>query len=180
MMRTSNYPSATKIERKSVQANDIKAAGLNYEHPIFWWSIKVVCGAILIGSLFLMVIYQVPGLFSVPVIFAQALVLLGASTALWHYRILKRNGCDISVPRRLICNGGLYPRLRHPMYFADMMAYTGLFLLMPNVLTVLALALAYCALLRQAQVEDVYLASRFPQEFQQWKQSSRLIIPLVY
>lgn len=182
-MRTSNYQSTNNIQHRPAQANAVKSTGLNglnEEHSIFWWSIKVVCGATLIGSLFLMVIYQAPSLFRVPVVFSQALVLIGASVALWQYRILKRNGCDISVPKRLVYKGGLYSRLRHPMYFADMIAYTGLFLLMPNMLTAFVLGLAYYALFRQAQVEDFYLASRFPREFQKWQLSSRMIVPFVY
>jgi len=160
--------------------NNIEEPRKRYAHPIFWWSLKVVCGAVLIASLFLMVIYQLPVLFTVPTIVAQSLVFAGAFVSLWHYRILKKSTANMIAPTELITKQGLFRWLRHPMYLADMIAYTGLFMLMPNVFTVFVLLMAYVALFRQAQIEDAYMASLFVGEFDRWQASSRLLFPFIY
>lgn len=169
-MKISSYPSESNPD------NTVS----RYAHPIFWWVIKVVCGATLIASLFLMVIYQLPVLFKIPVIAAQAMVIVGASISLWHYWLLKKGSDNMSVPKALMSEQGLFPWIRHPMYLADMIAYTGLFLLMPNALTAIILLIAYIALFRQAQAEDSYMASRFESKFQTWRSSSKLIFPYIY
>lgn len=105
-------------------------------HSIFWWSIKVVCGAALIASLFLMIIYDLNRLFSVPALLAQLLVISGGITSIWHYRLLKQSSKDIAEPSALVSESALFRWIRHPMYLADMVAYTGLFLIAPNALVI--------------------------------------------
>lgn len=124
-----------------------------------------------------MVIYQLPSLFQASTAIAQGLVILGALISLWHYRLLKLNSADISTPESLVSRYGLYQWVRHPMYLGDGIAFLGLFLLVPNLLSVFVLVLAYVALFKQGKVEDAYMKQRFEREFKQWSVSSKLIVP---
>jgi len=149
-------------------------------HSILWWSIKVACGTALIASLFLMFIYDFGVLFRVPMLFAQSLVIVGGFTSLWHYQILKESNNNIAHPNKMVSNKGLFRYVRHPMYLADAIAYTGLFLIAPNPITTVVLLLAYFALFRQSTVEDGVLAETFGSQFSEWRNKSKLILPFVY
>lgn len=149
-------------------------------HSLFWWSLKIICGASLITALFLKVIYQLTPWFYFPVVAAQLLVFTGAGLTLWHYLKLKRSSRDISQPKHLVCRAGLYKFIRHPMYFADMLVSIGLFLLFPTIVTTLILLVGLIGMVRQSQVEDLYMQSLFVDEFDQWRAKTKLILPFIY
>ncbi|WP_211317044.1 methyltransferase family protein [Arenicella xantha] len=138
---------------------------------------KVVCGTVIIASLFLMSLYGVPTLFSVPRHYAQFLVLSGGALTLWHYLILKRNDRNVQNPYILMEARGLFRWVRHPMYCGDILSYTGLVLLAPNLVTVVVLLLSYLALIKQARVEDQFLAKRFGKRYSRWQCQTGLLLP---
>lgn len=139
----------------------------------------MVCGSLLIASLFLMVIYSVSPLFRFPTLLAQAMVVIGAGTSLWHYYLLKRHNQTLAKPQRLITQPGFYRWIRHPMYGADILSYTGLFLLMPNTVTLVILPVALLALTRQARKEDDYLERRFGRPYKRWEKQTWMILPFL-
>jgi protein-S-isoprenylcysteine O-methyltransferase Ste14 len=149
-------------------------------HDLKWWSLKLVSGTALIAELFLGVIYHLPSAFLFPVLVSQLLVLFGGAISLIHYGKLKRNTADISRPNSLEKSFGLFRQVRHPMYLGDSISYAGLFLLFPNVISGLILALGLLALCKQAEVEDEFITQQFPNSFGQWKGKTKLIIPIVY
>ena len=171
-MRTVDYPSTSIIK-------DPDAAPAS-THRMFWWTIKVVSGTILIAALFLMVIYDIPVLFSIPRGIGQVLVISGATVSIWHYVLLKRQGSNMCNPQTLMTHRGLFRWIRHPMYLADMVSYTGLFLLMPNPVTAVILPLSLIALVRQSQEEDRFLRQRFAGEFKAWRSKTSLLVPAIY
>jgi len=149
-------------------------------HAVFWWSVKVAAGAIIIGGLFIGYIYELRPWFSVPRLFAQSLVLLGALSAIYHYLILRSINRNIEQPQRIETKRGLYGVTRHPMYLSDFIAYAGLFLLFPNLPAFVVLMVAYVALIQQSRVEDTYLRQRFDDEFAEWEKRSKMLLPFVY
>jgi protein-S-isoprenylcysteine O-methyltransferase Ste14 len=74
--------------------------------------------------------------------------------------------------------GGLFRYIRHPMYFADIVLYTGLALFLPNWITIFVLIVSYFALYKQSKAEDQYVSALFPAEHETWASSTNLIIPL--
>ena len=150
-------------------------------HAWHWWAIKVVCGMALIGGLF--VRYLGGGfeeIWAVPVIFAQIITIVGGALYCWHYLILRSGNTDMSAPKTLINKGGLYSVIRHPMYFADAVCYTGLALFWLNGLSMLVLITAYLALFMQAREEDGYIAKLFPERYSDWAARTRLLVPLIF
>jgi len=128
----------------------------------------------------LAVLLSWPTLFSVPSGVAQSLILCGGVIVLWHYFILKRAHSNLEKPTNLVRHGGLFRRLRHPMYFGDTLMFSGYWLIAPNWYSLAILMLAYVAITLQAKVEDKDMARRFPTDFNHWVRSSRLLLPGVY
>jgi len=149
-------------------------------HSLAWWSTKVVCGTALIGSLFLMVIYQIQPLFSFSTKVAQSMVVIGAAITLWHYWILKQGNKPFARPARLETKRGLYTIIRHPMYAGDMLAYSGLYLLAPNGVAAIVLMISFVALARQSMIEDAMLETQFGEGFRQWASQTALLIPRLF
>lgn len=149
-------------------------------HDLKWWSLKLISGTALIAALFLSVIYQLPSWFSFPIWVAQLLVILGGSITLIHYGRLKRTTVDTSRPTSMEKNFGLFKLVRHPMYLGDSLTYIALFLLFPNPVSALLLALALLALCKQARVEDEFIEQQFSSSFGQWKEKTSLILPFIY
>ena len=134
----------------------------------------------LIASMVLAAILGCKTLLVIPVWWAQAVVLIGGITSLFHYYCLKRVLSNIQQPRTLVSEGGLFCRIRHPMYTGDFVMYTGFWLMASSVYTVPVLLLAYLAIWRQAHVEDRYIERRFPTEFKLWSTRSGLLFPKLF
>ncbi len=127
-----------------------------------------------------MIIYNINVLFRAPILLAQSLVVVGGLSSILHYRFLKQGSNDIAEPKALIVDRGLFRWIRHPMYISDMIAYTGLFLIAPNLATLMVLLLAYLALAKQAMVEDEFLQATFGRQFSEWRANTRLLMPLIF
>lgn len=66
------------------------------------------------------------------------------------------------------------------MCLGDTVTYIGMFLLFPNIVSGLILIVAIVALVKQAKVEDDYLAEKFLEDFELWKGKTKLIFPYLY
>lgn len=159
----------------------------NQRHSYFWWAIKVACGFVLIAGLIERFIGA--GLMQsfgnslisvvVPIPIAQLLVLLGGGVYIWHYFILKRANQNVEQPEQMVQHKGLYGLVRHPMYFADMICYLGLALFWVSPVSLMVLLVSYVALVKQSQIEDAYIESRFKHQHEAWSSNSKLLIPFV-
>lgn len=150
------------------------------DHQLFWWWFKVACGAVLIATLVLSSIYNLTPWFDSPTRLSQSLVVIGGLSAIYHYLQLKSVNLNVQQPEVLETRYGLYRFVRHPMYLSDGVSYTGLFLLFPTMATAGVLLFGLLALIRQSKVEDQYLADHFADQFQQWKEQSKMFVPWVY
>ena len=151
---------------------------IEHEQPRAWWRVKVACGAALIAILVDHYLYGLlPAGPSLPILLGQVIVIPGGLTTLYHYRILNRALGGEDKTAIMVCTGGLYPVLRHPMYSGDCLLYLGLFLLAPKPLGLGVLLLGWLALFMQAKAEDHYLAARFGETFLDWRQRSGLLLP---
>ena len=116
--------------------------------------VKVICGLVLIGGVAARFVFDVaPNLAVLSVPAAQIIVIVGGALYIWHYWIVSRNSRDMQTPSTLVRRGGLFPLIRHPMYFADLIYYTGLALLWSTHLALMVLLIAWLALLMQSRVE---------------------------
>lgn len=156
----------------------IKRQSHNTPHPIFWWNMKILCGLLLIASVFARyLVDSINPLFVIPDFMGQALVVIGGAIFLYHYLLLKRHNRYLFKPNTLITGKGLFKYVRHPMYLADMIMYLGFVLIMPHWITIAIFAIGLIALYKQAEVEDRFMAKLFATEHQEWAKTTRLIFP---
>lgn len=156
------------------------AENLTKPHSIKWWSLKLFAGSALIAALFLHYVYQLPAQFSFSTLAAQLLVIFGGGVSLLHYFCLKQSNSDILRPDSLEHNFVLFKLVRHPMYLGDCITYIGLFLLFPNTISAIILALGLLALVKQSNVEDDFVEKMFPEQFNVWKSKTKLIFPYLH
>lgn len=149
-------------------------------HSVVWWAIKVACGALLITNAFVVALYGLDAMFETPRLLAQLMVIGGGLCSIYHYLKLKAKNSDIQTPQRLETKAGLYRLIRHPMYLSDIVIYSGLTLLYPTLFSLPVLAISLVALCKQADVEDRYLASRFTEQYPEWRTRSYRLIPYIY
>lgn len=146
-----------------------------------WWVLKVGCGLALVvhGVLGATGAVPVRRIVSVDVLVAQSLVFLGTAIHVTHYVILKRVvGGRLDEPGHLVVRGGLFGRVRHPMYLGDALAYAGLALLAGDVVSLGAAAVGTAALRVQCALEDRALATRFGEAFRRWQARTGALVPL--
>ncbi len=160
-------------------------------HSIVWWALKNVGALLLIA---LMAAPLMPHVFDFsPLHFTvfkvlelpmwlsrhigQALVLTGALSSVFHYYVLKRSNPKLAYPDELTQTVGLFTRVRHPMYASDLVMVTGFWLMAPFIISVPILIVVYVALIKQARIEDAFMAQRYPKQHAQWKERSGLLLP---
>ena len=146
-----------------------------------WWIAKVACGLALVGHLVAMAadLYSLPTFPMFPVLVAQLVVLAGAATTLWHFRLLKSTAGNLARPERLVSDRGLFKVIRHPMYLGDIVLYAGLAMLASDAVGAVLAAIGIVAIVGQARVEDRAMHARFGDEFDAWKQRTGLLVPRI-
>jgi protein-S-isoprenylcysteine O-methyltransferase Ste14 len=136
----------------------------------FPWCLKVLIGVALIGH-FVMLSFRpaaLPTWFSALYPLFLALVLLGGEVAIWHHWIMKRARRRSAGQPVLVSSGGLFNRIRHPIYLGDAVLY-GAFAVYPATFVTLGLlVVALWALHRQARREDVEMAEAFGEQHAAW------------
>jgi protein-S-isoprenylcysteine O-methyltransferase Ste14 len=113
-----------------------------------------------------------------PWLLGEWIVGLGVGIHVGHYWLLKRVAPRLDQPARLVCGGGLFAVIRHPMYLGDAIWYTGLALLAVSPVAIALLLLGWIGIIQQARHEDQFLAERFGDDFEQWRGRTRLLLPL--
>lgn len=145
---------------------------------MFWWTVKLVIGVGLIvhsiaGHLgFIGHIGQLA-----PAIPLCIIVFAGAAN-LYHYVLIRRYNRDISRPEVLIKEGGLFSRVRHPMYFFDLILYLGIALYPMSYWSIALYAAAVVAIVWLAEEEDSLMANRFGDDFSSWRETTSVLMPL--
>jgi protein-S-isoprenylcysteine O-methyltransferase Ste14 len=147
--------------------------------PGGWWLLKVSAQLGLIGYGLTGLVGR--GLFeaiaTAPLWCVQVLAIGGAALELWHYVLLKRGAARLGAPEELVTSGGLYGRIRHPMYLGDVIVALGFFLLHVDWVSVTLLVAALEGVLGQARREDDRLAQQFGDRFERWRAETHLLIP---
>jgi protein-S-isoprenylcysteine O-methyltransferase Ste14 len=145
-----------------------------------WWLLKVICGLLLVtNQVFSMKGGVLPYSFALPLLLSQLLVFIGGGLFLIHFYLLKRVNRRFDRPAQLITEKGLFPWIRHPMYFGEMMLDIGLASFALHPVSVAVLLLALTALYKQALHEDRYLSRHFGDDFLEWEAHTWLVIPFV-
>ena len=143
-----------------------------------WWALKLAAGGLLVALLaehFLVGV--LPAWPRPPLRLAQAVVVIGGLVTIGHYAALRRCNRCVARPAELVTRGGLFARVRHPMYLGDLLVYAGLALLAPGPATLAALGVGALAIVRQARLEDRWLARRFGDTHARWRGHTRLLLP---
>lgn len=150
----------------SLQARDRPRGPLH-----FHWCLKVLIGFVLIGH-FVALSFRsdwLPALFSVPYPLFLTLVLAGGGFAIWHHLIMKRARRQAAGLAVLVRSGGLFSRIRHPIYLGDMVLYAGFAVYPATIVSLALLAVAFWAIRRQAVREDAELAESFGEQHAAWR-----------
>ena len=137
----------------------------------FHWCLKVLIGFVLIGN-FVALSFRpewLPALFSVPYPLFQTLVLGGGGFAIWHHLIMKRARRLGAGQPVLVGSGGLFARIRHPIYLGDMVLYAGFAVYPATIVSFALLAVAFWAIRRQAVREDAEVAESFGAQHAAWR-----------
>ena len=146
-----------------------------------WWIIKVLSSMVLITILVLNYLtdwyfktYPIDTRFSI------SIVLIGGVIFFYHYYQIKRKNVTLDAASELVTGPGLFRYVRHPMYFGELLIILGYMLLAFNLVTLLVFLIGSIAILKQSKVEDQFLAKKYQSRHQDWAQSTKLIIPVVY
>ena len=119
-------------------------------------------------------------------IIGLVIYLAGLGFTLWARRTLgKYWGLSTSMNVKLldehqIVQSGPYAFVRHPMYFGWWVAMLGLTLLYPVWALFILFISTLIAFIGRARREEAALAERFGDIWVEYKQRTRLIIPLIY
>ncbi len=145
------------------------------------WCLKVIIGLGLIGHFITLTLNPdlLPALFQLPYPGFLVLVLGGGGMVLWHHRILRRAWRRAGERFILVRRGGLFGRVRHPMYLGDAILYAGLASYPATPISLAGLAVGWWALSRQASREDRELATTFGDDHRRWRQATGLLLPRV-
>ena len=137
----------------------------------FHWCLKVLLGFALIGHFVLLNLRPgvLPVWFSVPYPVFRALVLAGGGFAIWHHLIMKKARRRAAGRPVLVRSGGLFGRIRHPIYLGDMVLYSGFAVYPATIVSFGLLAVAIWAIWRQAVREDAEVAESFGEQHAAWR-----------
>ena len=137
----------------------------------FHWCLKVLIGFALIGHFVLLAVGPgvLPVWFAVPYPVFLGLVLAGGGFAIWHHLIMKRARRRAAGRAVLVRSGGLFSRIRHPIYLGDMVLYAGFAVYPATIVSLGFLAVAFWAIRRQAVREDAELAEVFGAQHAAWR-----------
>jgi len=162
---------------KTITSNPEQPVKPNGSHSLTWWLLKNASAVGLIACMVLAVSQNWQKLLNAPIWWGQGLILIGASNSLFHYCLLKRSHPNLEKPAYLVSDKGLFSHVRHPMYMGDLLMFTGFWLMTPLVINIPILLLGYIAIVKQAMIEDHFIAARFPKEFSAWSAGTRLLMP---
>ncbi|MGF1574095.1 MAG: methyltransferase family protein [Sumerlaeia bacterium] len=144
----------------------------------YFWPLKLVLSLAIIGlTCFTLFQAEIP---TARWLLAVCVILAGAAIELSHYRVLKKSVGPLGKPEKLNTTGLLFPVIRHPMYFGDLLMLLGFSLLAftPLLFGIYAAFAVICLLLCLS--EDRMMQAAFPEEFNPWKARTALVIPFIF
>ena len=74
---------------------------------------------------------------------------------------------------------GPYRVIRHPIYSGVLFAMMGVFLVLGYIFSFIFLAFSVFGLVRKSQQEEVLLSDQFPDQYDQYRQRTKMLIPYV-
>lgn len=110
-----------------------------------------------------------------------ALLALGLGFAIWARRHIGRNwGTPMTEKNEPeLVNSGPYRLVRHPIYSGILVAVVGTAVALAW-MWLIADALAAIYFIYSATVEERYMAKQFPDAYQAYKRSTKMLIPFVF
>ena len=148
-----------------------------------WWVLKTGLAAGLIFYVLATLLLRrplYPPLFDTTLIVGQLIAIVGGGLHLWHYALLKSETAKLASPHRLVTRGGLFSRVRHPMYLGDLLLMLGFFLLGRDWIALALMLGGLASLVRLCVAEDRRSADLFPEEHAEWKSRTRLLLPYIW
>jgi protein-S-isoprenylcysteine O-methyltransferase Ste14 len=110
-----------------------------------------------------------------------ALFVLGLALAVWARVYLGRNW-GMPMTRKVdpeLVTTGPYSRVRHPIYSAIILAMVGTTIAV-SIYWLVAVVLVGAYFVFSAFAEERFMATRFPDSYPQYKQSTRMLVPFVF
>ncbi len=110
-----------------------------------------------------------------------ALTYAGLALAIWARLILGRNWSatvTIKEDHRLVRTGP-YSVVRHPIYSGLLLAVLGTALVVGELRGLAAVAIAFVGLLAKSRTEERFLTEQFGQEYEEYRQHTRALVPFV-
>jgi protein-S-isoprenylcysteine O-methyltransferase Ste14 len=108
-----------------------------------------------------------------------AMGVLSVPLIAWVFRSLGHNVTPTIVTRRehTLVTSGPYRYVRHPLYTAGMLSFTGIFLLSANVLILVGLGLTLPFLALRTPYEEARLIERFGDQYRDYMQRTGRYLP---
>ncbi|MFH1470263.1 MAG: isoprenylcysteine carboxylmethyltransferase family protein [Candidatus Micrarchaeota archaeon] len=94
-------------------------------------------------------------------------------SGLWANREAAKSAGEI----RRIVSSGIYSKVRHPIYFGDILLAWSIFLCLPSLKVFLAAAWLTMVLLVWANLEEQALARKFGKEYEEYRKNVPMMIP---
>jgi protein-S-isoprenylcysteine O-methyltransferase len=107
---------------------------------------------------------------------------LGIGFAIWARNILGRNwsGKVMLQKEHSLIKEGPYGLVRHPQYTGLLLALLGTALVLGQVFGFVWTLFLTIGIIAKSKKEEKILAGKFPNEYQEYKQKVRMIIPFIY
>ena len=112
----------------------------------------------------------------------SVVVATGVFLAIWARSLLGKNwsGRVMLQNQHHLVTGGPYRFVRHPIYLGGLLAMFGSSLVLGHVFGFAYSVLSTFELVMKSRHEDVLLAKQFPDEFPEYKQQVKMLLPFLY
>ena len=144
---------------------------------------------VMVSAAQLLLFFRVPGLNGnwlpvslIPVVAGLAIEVSGFLLAVWARRILGKHWSGeitIKVDHELVRTGP-YKYVRHPIYTALLLLYLGAAIVSGQWHALVGFVLAVIAYLRKIRLEETNLRRAFADQFDEYRQQTRALVPGVY
>lgn len=96
-------------------------------------------------------------------------------SALWKNHGAARSAAGVGK----LVTTGIYSRVRHPIYFADIVLAWGAFLYLPKLAVLLAVCWLTVVLVFWARLEEGALERKFGEEYREYKRGVPMLVPRI-
>jgi len=124
---------------------------------------------------------------NIGVIISILLLILGGSLRIICRKTLVKAGfamsnsykLQIAQHQRLITNG-IYTHIRHPLYLGEISRNLGTALLFSSLYGLIVMIIANIFLLIRIEIEEKMLIGEFGQEYEEYKEKTKKLLPYIY